>query len=60
MNTTPTIRPYKPAAYNIIGGWLGMPIPTPPRPRNMTRAGYRKTGQKRQRRTRPGQLDLAA
>jgi len=33
-------------AENVIAGWLGVPLPTPPRQRNKTRAAYRKTGRK--------------
>jgi hypothetical protein len=33
-------------AENVIAGWLGIPMPTPPRQRNKTRAAYRKTGRK--------------
>jgi hypothetical protein len=44
-----TVRANTPPAVNVVAGWLGQRVPTIPKQRNRTRAGYRKTGPKRPR-----------
>jgi hypothetical protein len=41
------MRPSIVAAANVVGGWLGLQVPTPARQRNRTRASYRKTARTR-------------
>jgi hypothetical protein len=61
------ITPITDASYNVVAGWFGVGIPPQPRQRNMTRAGYRKTGRRRgdsfiegRRPSQPVQLKLVA
>jgi hypothetical protein len=42
-----TIRANTSCVWNVVAGWLGVPVPPMPRQRNKSRAAYRKTSRRR-------------
>jgi hypothetical protein len=42
-----TIHAHTSCVWNVVAGWLGVPVPPMPKQRSKSRAAYRKTTRKR-------------